>query len=118
MRKSDVEALIAQAGGRQSYVAYVFAGDFPPDSSFGWDSSPAGLISSVTNTTGSSVRSININHSAIPFRHRVFVTYYSTVFSTSENDAFGNVWVIDPEPTLNRTTTRICYELTSESVTQ
>ena len=76
-------------GQRQSYVAYVYVGDFPPDSTFNWDSSPSGLITSVTNTTGGSVRSININHSEIPFRHRVFITKYSLSLSTNDNDETG-----------------------------
>lgn len=64
------------------------------------------------------MRSIDVNHSAIPFRHRIFITKYSTTFSTSDNDETNQYWVIDPEPSINRTQTRICYEYGSESVSQ
>jgi hypothetical protein len=51
----------------------VYVGDFPPDSNFGWETSAGLTITSVVNTTGSSVKSIDINHSAIPFKNRVFI---------------------------------------------
>ena len=89
--------------GRRSYIAFVYVGDFPPDSNFGWETSDGITINSVTNSTGSSVRSIDINHSAIPFKNRVFIQKYSVAFLTADNDEAGQYWVIDPEPSINRT---------------
>jgi hypothetical protein len=86
MTRADVQDLITQSGGRASYVAYIIIGDFPPDATFTFDSSPSGLISSIGRTNTPSVQSIDINHSAIPFRHRVFITKFSLDFSTQNND--------------------------------
>ncbi len=73
-------------------------GDFIPDNVFSFQSSPPNLITSVTNTVGVSVRSIDINHNAIPFKHRVFLSKYSLGLSTFDNDETTNhYWVIDPE---------------------
>lgn len=44
------------------------------------------------------MRSIDINHNAIPFKHRVFLSKYSLGLSTYDNDEVNNhYWTIDPE---------------------
>lgn len=66
--------MIAGISGLRTYTAYVFVGDFIPDANFTFNSTPPNLITSVGNTnSGSSVRSIDINHTAIPFRSRIFI---------------------------------------------
>ena len=103
MRKADVQALIAASGGRRSYIAYIYVGDYPADGTFGWETSAGLTITSVGNTIGTSVRSFDINHSAIPFKNRVFIQKYSVAFLTADNDESSQYWVIDPEPSINRT---------------